>query len=290
VIDAAPLDVFEGIAGEILALLAVRELLPDDELLDPAVACGRRLLAEARPAAGGGTAWPTVNGRLLTGFSHGAAGIALALARLSAATGERSFHDAAVEAVRYEDSIRDDEVGNWPDLREDDQPAYKANWCHGAPGIGLARLSGRECLEGPEIVHDIDVAVATTRAVALTGPDHLCCGSLGRVEFLLSAGRTRGDADVEAEGRRRLEVIAGRAVAHGGFDLSAVLPGRVYVPGFFMGLSGIGYLLARSFRPDLVPSVLAWDRVPDPLGRPDQPAQDHAGGHHEGTTDRLVAR
>ena len=54
---------------------------------------------------------------MLTGFSHGAAGIAYALLKLHEATGESSFREAALEAEAYETSVFLPEVSNWPDFR-----------------------------------------------------------------------------------------------------------------------------------------------------------------------------
>lgn len=202
---------------------------------------------------------------MLTGFSHGAAGIAYALARLGEATGTTSYLDAALDGVRYEDAVFDSDAGNWPDFREDEQPAFKVNWCHGAPGIGLARLAtwrspaGKDAAAESLLLTDVDRAVRTTLADDLEGADRLCCGNLGRAELLLSAGCALGRDDLLAEARSRAGSVVGRAATQGGLQLHSSLPNRVHMPGFFMGVSGVGYALLRTAHPELLPAVLAWD-------------------------------
>jgi lantibiotic modifying enzyme len=86
-------------------------------------------------------AWPTLNGRLLTGFSHGAAGIAYALTRLYEITCKDTLLGAAQEAVEYERSVFMADFDNWPDLcYSEPMEVDTSAWCHGATGIGLSRL------------------------------------------------------------------------------------------------------------------------------------------------------
>jgi type 2 lantibiotic biosynthesis protein LanM len=257
-IGSAPADVFAGLAGDILGLLTLYTAVPDPAVLQRAVACGRRLLS-TQTHAGDGAAWVTFKGKLLTGFSHGAAGIAYALLRLYAATGHAAYHSAAMDAIAYEDGLFERGLGNWPDLREDVQPAYKANWCHGAPGIGLARLGGLPMLDTVQVRRDIEAAVRTTLLRGHEGPDHLCCGNLGRADVLLTAGERLGRSDLFETGCKRVQDIASRAHLAGGFSSGPSHLGRVFMPGFFMGMSGIGYELLRAAHLELLPSVLLWE-------------------------------
>jgi lantibiotic modifying enzyme len=59
------------------------------------------------------------------------------------------------------------------------------SWCHGAPGIGLARLGSLPILDTAEIRQEIAVAINTTQQFGLHNIDHLCCGNFGRMEVLL---------------------------------------------------------------------------------------------------------
>jgi type 2 lantibiotic biosynthesis protein LanM len=255
--DAKP-DVFAGLAGEILGQLALYEAVEDPRCLERAAMCARRLLATRVGGPARGRAWITFENRVLTGFAHGAAGIAYALSRLSAALGDSVYRSAAEEAIAYEDQLFQPELDNWPDLREE-EPTYKANWCHGAPGIGLARLGGLCAIDTDAVRRDIDAAVRTTLRTDVDFPDHLCCGNLGRVDLLLVAGERLERPALPKRALERARVIAGRAQTMGGFSLHSSLPGRVHMPSFFMGMSGIGYELLRAAHPQILPSVLLWE-------------------------------
>src|SRR3984885_1552587 len=84
-------DVFDpiaGAAGAIFGLIALHRAAPDASVLARAVAAGDHVLRH-RTGAPGRRAWKNFADVPLTGMAHGAAGIALALVRLQAASGER---------------------------------------------------------------------------------------------------------------------------------------------------------------------------------------------------------
>jgi type 2 lantibiotic biosynthesis protein LanM len=248
-------DVFSGLAGEILGQLALHDVAPDPALVERADRSGRRLLA-AQDHEGWG--WIAFQGRALSGFSHGAAGIAYSLARLYVATGDAAYLSATAEAIGAEDELFEPSLDNWPDLREDNQPAYKLNWCHGAPGIGLARIGCLVALDTPLVRRDIEAAIRTTLTSNLEAADHLCCGNVGRIEVLLTAGERLARPELTRQAHERAEQVVSRARATGGFALHSALP-RVHMPGLFMGTAGIGYQLLRVSRPQDLPSILMWE-------------------------------
>jgi type 2 lantibiotic biosynthesis protein LanM len=253
------LDVIGGAAGAILSLLALYEVGRDRRILEPAIACGEHLL-EARTVTDSGLrAWVADGGRRATGFSHGTAGIAYSLLRLYGHTQDPRFLEAAKEAIAFEDTQYSPENHNWVDFREPGEPAYQWQWCHGAPGIGLARLGGLGILDTEQVREDIDLAVQTTIEFGVQGVDHPCCGNTGRAEFLLSAGQRLARPELEEHARANAWRAVSRAERTGGFVLHPMLPREVYNPGFFQGTAGIGYELLRMARPDLLPSVLLWE-------------------------------
>jgi type 2 lantibiotic biosynthesis protein LanM len=256
------LDVIAGAAGAILCLLALHRDAPDDEVLARAVAAGEHLLRE-RSGEPGRRAWCIRTERALTGFAHGAAGIALALQRLYAVTGNVAFRDAAREAIAYERSVFSPAARNWPDFRHrsDDaaSPAYATMWCHGAPGIGLARLGGLPVEDDVHVRGEIELALATTAASALRDRDHLCCGNLGRAELLLEAALRLNRAPLRDDAARLARAVVARAGPDDAYTLGFDTAPAFLKPSLFRGKAGIGYELLRIAFPDTVPSVLLWN-------------------------------
>jgi type 2 lantibiotic biosynthesis protein LanM len=260
--DRCP-DVFSGSAGAILGLLAAYDQSPVQSLLDQAIACGRHLLNARVVSKSGHRAWLTLNNTLLTGFSHGAAGIAYALLRLYERAPDPQFLDAARDAIAYERSVFSPQAGNWPDLRftASGGPVFTTTWCHGAPGIALARLGSLKLLDSEEIRQELDVALDTTRQalVASNAVDHLCCGTLGRAETLFKAGQVLSRQTLTESALKIATGLVERAEQRGSYRLFAGLSADIDYPGFFQGVSGIGYELLRFAYPDMLPSVLLWE-------------------------------
>ena len=125
-------------------------------------------------------------------MSHGAAGIAWALLQLAAATGDRRFREAAEAGLAYERSLYVAERRNWPDLRSgseegDGSPNFLSTWCHGAPGIALARLDGLRHLDDGTVREEIAIALETTLREGFGRGHCQCHGDLGNLEPLLLA-------------------------------------------------------------------------------------------------------
>jgi type 2 lantibiotic biosynthesis protein LanM len=253
------LDVIGGCAGAIAALAVLNEVSPSDALRGAAVACGERLLAKQRPQAHG-AAWTTAlrASQPLTGFSHGVAGIAWALLKLAAMSGQARFRAAALAALAYERGTFVSDMANWPDFRDapgkdPSVPCCEFAWCHGAPGIALARIDGLPYMDDRETRDEIAIALGTTLA-AKSGRNHcLCHGDLGNIDVLLLAAERLDDSRWRDAGERlareTLQSIAERGCRCGGQSYLAP-------PGLMVGLAGIGYGALRLARPDKVPSVL----------------------------------
>ncbi|KAB8330745.1 type 2 lantipeptide synthetase LanM [Scytonema tolypothrichoides VB-61278] len=256
-------DTIAGAAGTILGLLALYQAKPNPAILEQTQALGYHLLNNRTKSETGFRAWATLEGKLATGISHGAAGIAYALLRLYKTTQDPVFLEAAEEAIAYERSVFSPNDGNWPDVRNfslnKSKLSFMTSWCHGAPGIGLARLGGLSILDTVEIRQEIAVALNTTQQFGLQNIDHLCCGNFGRMEVLLVAACKLSRPDLLNTVQKQAAQIVARAKQVGSFDLFSEFSGDIYNPGFFQGTSGIGYQLLRLAYPEFLPSVLLWD-------------------------------
>ena len=245
------LDVIGGAAGAILSLLALWRQTGERELLEKAVLCGERLL-ERRTSEG---AWLTTARRPLAGFSHGAAGIGLALLRLHAAAPDTRFLQAALAGFAYERTLLSEEACNWEDLRDHitDRLAA-AGWCHGAPGVALSRIGALKLIPGEEFASplrsDLDIALRHLAGGDIVNNGTVCCGEMGRAEVLLEAARYLNRPELAVQARQR-----------GSCVVAGLLPAaeRPFIPGFFQGSAGLGYELLRLVAPDRLPSILLWE-------------------------------
>lgn len=251
------LDIINGSAGAIGALLSLHRQSGEAWLLQDA--CHHsHILLRAADRGEAGWSWKTVAGDSpnLTGFAHGAAGIAWALLEMFQATGVTEFRHAALEAFRYESSHFDAEAQNWPDFRYppdkgSKKPPTAVMWCHGAPGIGLARLRawqilGEECLR-----EEAETALRTTSRWLDANADanfSLCHGRAGNAGLLHWAGRVLGNDGYVAQARRvgesgircyEDERIPWPCGVQGGDETPDLMLGLAGIAWFYLMLSGV---------------------------------------------------
>jgi lantibiotic modifying enzyme len=266
--DEAPVDVLSGAAGMVGPLLLLHARYGREWMLDRARAAGELVLRRARRSERG-TSWMVYGDEFaaadLTGYSHGAAGIALALFELAHATGEERFAATADEALRYERSWFSSQHQNWPDLRRNGVGAsaptmgYSLGWCHGAPGIGLSRLRAYQLRRRDDVYEEIAAALRGTYAplptLAPTSMFALCHGAAGNAELFIEAAAVLGDpaylAIAEAVGRQGIERF--HDPRH---PWPSGLTSGGQTPTLFLGLAGIGYFYLRLYDPKAVPSLL----------------------------------
>ncbi|PZO50565.1 MAG: type 2 lantipeptide synthetase LanM [Phormidesmis priestleyi] len=250
-------DIMSGSAGAILGLLTLHQATANLAVLEQAVNCGYHLLGHRTASDAGLRAWRTLNGKILTGFSHGATGIAYALLRLYEVTQNAKFLAAATEAIAYEQSVFSPIAQNYPDFRSE-KPDFLVSWCHGAPGIGLARLGSLGILDTDRIRQEIEITLKTTQAFGMQEIDHLCCGNFGRIEMLLVGAQQLERSKLAEIARRQAAWAINRAANTGSFQIFPSLFKGTYNPGFFQGAAGIGYELLRLAYPEKLPSALLW--------------------------------
>ena len=249
-------DVLDGITGLMLGLLALYGESEETWVLERAVICGNRLLEGQISTGISRGAWSNDGERPLTGFSHGTAGISYGLLRLYEASKNPKYLVGAQEGIAYEQRQFDQHEVNWPDYREERRPSFMASWCHGAPGIGLARLGGLEVLETAKIISDIETAIRIILDRGVGPLDNLCCGTFGLIDILQTASSVMSHSEHALMAKKMATVVLARARRQGGYQLSDDLPPLAYDPSFFRGAAGIGYSLLRLAQPTKLPSVL----------------------------------
>ena len=256
----AGIDVIDGAAGAIPVLLELYTRENEAIFLELAMNMGLYLLDSKVPEANG-SSWKTIEDQTpnLTGFAHGAAGIGHALLLLFKCTSQEGFRTAAEEAIRYENAHFNAAEQNWPDFRNRTYSCSVA-WCHGAPGIGLARLGAYAITNDPAYLDDAKKAIDTTLrhlTMARMGNFSLCHGLFGNAELLLEASRLPGEtAPVWKE---EVEKLARLAITDY-LDEDLPLPNGVHTPydnpEFMTGSAGMGYFFLRIYDPVNFPSVL----------------------------------
>lgn len=219
-----------------------------------------------------GWSWKTIDfpghteGRNLTGFSHGTAGIGWAFLELFEATREPRFRNAAEEAFRYERTHYNAENENWPDFRDflrppgsPSTPAFGTAWCHGGPGIALSRMRAWQITGSPQMREEAEAGVRTTKRAlespgAVTTGFSLCHGCAGNADVLLEASRILGEPGL----REVAEKIGYAGIER--FESKRLpwpcgLPGAGETKNLMLGTAGIGYFYLRLENPDM-PTVL----------------------------------
>jgi type 2 lantibiotic biosynthesis protein LanM len=254
--DAKP-DLMFGTAGGILALAKLRKVRPSPEIDDKLGEMAESLLARRQKTESGKMVVATYEGRVVTGLSHGVAGVALALARAYEAVGDDRFREAAFDHIAFEESLYDPVRGIYPDYRSrEGKPAYMTNWCHGAPGIGLTRLAIHGITQDDSLVPQIEKNIEMTSRFPLDSLDHLCCGNLGRLDIQLEYA-IRMQSSMLDSIQRDTAFVVQRYQANGGFRFFVDTPSKVFCPGLFSGAAGIGYALLRLSNPGVLPCVLS---------------------------------
>ena len=82
---------------------------------------------------------------------------------------------------------------------------------------------------------------------------------MGRIEAILYAALKTNDQDLMNEAFEKAGFVIERATKRGHYDIFADQTLDFFNPGFFQGLSGIGYEFLRLAFPDKFPSVLIFE-------------------------------
>lgn len=253
-------DLIFGSAGCVPSLLHLWHTHKNQEAFDLAVAAGDRILGSAREETDG-IGWVTIEpGRTLTGISHGNSGFAWILSELFKASGADRFRFAAEKAIRYEESVFDSRVMNWPDLRtlssrREKKRYFAAAWCNGAGGIGMARLRLGDTLDRRQMQREAEIALNALVAQGFGDSHCLCHGDLGNLDILQEAADRLGGRWIQELERMKGAVLSGperkgwRCGVPRGFE----------TPGLMEGLSGMAYGLMRLADPVGIPSILLLD-------------------------------
>jgi hypothetical protein len=221
--------------------------------------------------------------RGLCGFSHGASGVGFVFLELGQYFQNNCFYWIADQAFRYENYFYNSERKNWPDFRvgyksrnekknsEESflnrnksmyvDPKYTFAWCHGAPGIALARLRADSLLEDSSF-YQKDLTKTIEKVCEVSQNDlyyktaTLCHGIAGNITLLLEVYKLNGDEKyLEIAKQSAIKICEFRrkigAYKSGFYDLEVQEDSSL-----LMGNAGIGLFFLQVINPKRISSIL----------------------------------
>lgn len=274
-------DILYGNAGALLTLLHLHNEIQEEWIINEIKDRVTILLREVQiPKVG--ICWERSGAeiRSLCGFAHGGSGIAFVFLELYRYFNEKWFLKIAELAFEYEDYYFSREQLNWPDFRKDiytnenfqklvnaftekrydefTNQTFMSAWCHGAPGIGLARLHAFDITRKPRHLRYLNYAIENTQTSLNTGARGftLCHGILGNASLFLEYYLVSKQKKFLNLARKEAEKSL-IAREHQGYYVSGVTKvGAEADCDLFNGKSGIGHFYLRLSDPDNVCSAI----------------------------------
>lgn len=273
-------DLLSGRAGTLLTLLHLHAATNEPWILKVIDQLSRRLIQNAQVSAYG-LYWDRspqiIQG--LCGFSHGAAGIGFVFLEMGHYFQNEAFYWVAAQAFRHEAAFYSHEENNWADLRcgiysqadyEQRKRDYLAGrlepftkggymnaWCHGAAGVGLARLLAYQRL-GQAYEQEVYHAIKKTRKTSQRQHSAcLCHGRSGNAELFLEAFCAFQDEQYYALAKEVASSLHALKRAGGTYISGHHLAHQQEDTSLFLGNAGVGYFFLRVFDPFTTPSILA---------------------------------
>ncbi len=285
-------DLINGKAGTLLGLIHLHSFTKDEQTLSYIEKYTNHLLNKFHFYKSG-IYWDrsqrSING--LCGFSHGVSGLAYLFLELGNYFNNPALYQISELAFSYENEYYISTWNNWSDLRngyhstetlQQHKKAYQNGeisffeqakdttaWCHGAPGIGLARIRAYELTNNMAYLDDLKNAVKKTYDATVTSFNDnvsftLCHGKGGNAFLFKDAEKVINNSQKYSEW---IDNIANKAILSYRRDLC-------YKNGFhldndledislFMGESGIGYFYLMASSPGKIKSTIL---RPDVIG------------------------
>ncbi len=277
-------DLLYGTAGTILGLLHVHSATKEEWIVEQINLFVGHMLGCMNQGMNG-LFWDRsfLNAKGLCGFAHGAAGIGFVFLELGHYFQNESFYWIAEQAFNYENFHYNGQSRNWPDYRkgiynshdaEQHKNAYARGdiscfyeygdmnaWCHGAAGLGMARLWGYDLLRKASYKDDVERAIDQTSLKDLDVDGSkmnfiLCHGAIGNAMLFLEAYRVLNESQyLEMSEEIALKCIErkGDQLLYGA-EVDQILREDTSL---FLGQTGVGYFYLVLAGSKQNPSILA---------------------------------
>jgi lantibiotic modifying enzyme len=263
-------DIIDGIAGAIPIFIYFFKRKKEKKYVDFAIALGNHLLQKATKE-GDTLSWNTMPEikHNLTGYGHGTSGMAHCFAELAAITSDKNYNTIVAQIINYENKCYNSKESNWPDFRNFaniehknvEEYACSCAWCHGAPGIGLARLRCYAVTKNSQYLEDAIIAANTTlqtnKVTNLTNFS-LCHGLCGNAELFqqlyeVTKEEKWKEAVVTLANTLSKEYVLEKRLLPSG------LPSQKPVFDFMLGEAGMGYFLLRQYDSTKFKNILLFE-------------------------------
>jgi type 2 lantibiotic biosynthesis protein LanM len=247
-------DITSGLAGFLVALVALYEATQEQSWLAIGQICAETLRERFTPGLG----WVRPNGDRPLGLAHGTAGIALAGIRYARASGKEIGIALADSAFSVDRGFYSHREHNWPVLANQGS-SFMTTWCAGRPGILLARAYAWQLSRDARLLTEVQDGLKHFRTSPM-GTDHWCCGSLGNAEILRSLAAIIGQPEFAERSVELIGKVIHRASQCTFYRFSPSLgENYCFQPSLFRGYAGVGYTLLRSLRPLQFPSITGFE-------------------------------
>lgn len=191
----------------------------------------------------------------LTGLAHGYSGILLAVAGFYHISKENKYYEEALKVIALENLYYDEQKNNWRDLREGLEESDSVCWCHGATGIGLARMKASKLLMENVCKTDLERALKKIKTDTCKLKNHsLCHGLFGNFDCF----RSIVDALEDTDGQYTADVEEMYAFALADMKKNGAVCGisNAYeMFSFMLGIPGIAYAIMRKYNRE-IPNML----------------------------------
>ncbi|KOA20066.1 lanthionine synthetase C-like protein [Clostridium homopropionicum DSM 5847] len=142
----------------------------------------------------------------------------------------------------------------------DQNNSVATSLCGGLSGMGIVQallLGLPDYKERESSLETIKLVLSTLSNKSLELEDHLCCGKLGRVEFLLQASFATCNPSISDKALEILQNIINSKNEKGYYEILGKNKTMLWNPSFFQGISGIGYMMLRTARPEIIQSIFS---------------------------------
>ncbi|MGE6964332.1 type 2 lanthipeptide synthetase LanM [Bacillus thuringiensis] len=244
-------DIIGGTAGILLVVIKFYELTNDNNVLNIAKLCGDYLIKEATHISPNKVGWKGKSKKILTGFSHGNAGIVFALQRLYTYEKDNEIVNMIEKAMSFENHSKVNQF--WNDLRETNTQIDSMTWCHGSPGIILSRLElqkSSHSILAHQAQQDITDALSNVLHHGFLKDNCLCHGKLGNLLILLQYARREQNQKLKTATQN----IICEIIKEMRFDNTSFINVRGDI-GLMTGLAGVVYALL-SIYDDTLPNIM----------------------------------